>query len=213
MKTVILDFDGTIADTQNSIIQTIQATLKELQLPLANEIMVKELIGLPLKDTFEKAACIKEKQILEKAITVYRELYNTIGLSSIELFPNVKDTLEKLHRRNITMAVASSKGKGSLQSLLDSLDISQYITLTFGEQDVKRKKPAPDMVIEILKIINIQPKEALVVGDTAYDIAMGQGAKCITCGVTYGNHSRTQLKQQKADYIIDDFAELLHIVA
>lgn len=196
MKTVILDFDGTIADTQNSIIQTIQATLKELQLPLANEIMVKELIGLPLKDTFERAASIKEEQILEKAITIYRELYNIIGLSSIELFPNVKDTLEKLHRRNIILAVASSKGCDSLITLLEKLGIMSYISIALGEQDVKCKKPAPDMVLHILEMLKSLPHETLVVGDTIYDIQMGQNAGCRTCGVTYGNHTKYQLLHQ-----------------
>lgn len=213
MKAVILDFDGTIADTQNSIIQAIQATLQELQLPFANKKIVKELIGLPLKDTFEKAAHIEDEQIMEEAIITYRKLYSSISLNSIELFPNVKNTLKILYGEGTIITVASSKGKDALQKLLDKLEISQFITLAFGEQDVKNKKPAPDMVVQILDTIKVKPCETIVVGDTIYDIEMGQRAECITCGVTYGNHLRTQLKQQKADYIIDNFAELLNIIA
>lgn len=213
MKAVILDFDGTIADTQNSIIQAIQATLQELQLPFANKKTIKELIGLPLKDTFEKAAHIEDQQIMEKAIITYRKLYSSISFNNIDLFPNVKNTLKILHKKGTIITVASSKGKDALQKLLDKLEISQFITLAFGEQDVKNKKPAPDMVVQILNKIEVKPCETIVVGDTIYDIEMGQRAECITCGVTYGNHLKAQLEQQRADYIIDNFAELLNIIA
>lgn len=81
IETVILDFDGTIADTKNSIIQTIQATLEILGLPKANDNEIKNLIGLPLEETFIKAAQIKERGILEEAIRIYRENYNSISLT------------------------------------------------------------------------------------------------------------------------------------
>ncbi len=68
------------------------------------------------------------------------------------------------------------------------------------------------MVIKILEQTSSQPDETIVVGDTVYDIEMGQRAGCRTCGVTYGNNSREELQQQGADNIIDDFAELLNII-
>lgn len=211
MKTIILDFDGTIADTQNSIIQTIQATLDELGFERANELDIKKLIGLPLKDTFLHAAHITDEVLLERAIKLYREKYNSISLNTVELFPNVKKVLQELHNKQTIITVASSKGKNALNSLLKKLDIAQYITLVFGEEDVENKKPAPDMANLILKKTESLPHETLVVGDTIYDVAMGQGANCVTCGVTYGNNSAIELQKQKADYVIDNFADILKI--
>ena len=211
MKTIILDFDGTIADTQNSILQTVQATLEELGLESAKESDIRKLIGLPLKDTFLHAAHITNEELLERAIKLYREKYNSISLNTVELFPHVKTVLKELHEKGITITVASSKGKDALLILLNKLDISQYITLVFGEQDVKNKKPAPDMANLILKETKSLPNETLVVGDTVYDIAMGQGANCTTCGVTYGNNTEAELKKQKADFVIDDFADILNV--
>lgn len=95
--------------------------------------------------------------------------------------------------------------------LLEKLNINKYISLIFGEQDVVNRKPAPDMVILILKQTQSVPQNTLVVGDTIYDIAMGQGAGCITCGVTYGNHTREQLEKQEANYILDSFHDILGI--
>jgi phosphoglycolate phosphatase len=211
VKTLILDFDGTIADTKGSIVQTVQATLDELGIQRANESMIKNLIGLSLRETFTKAAHLTESKILDKAIELYREKYNQISFDTIKLFLDVKKVLKELYDNGITITVASGKGKDALSTLLDKLEISQYLTLILGEQDVKNKKPAPDMVLLILEKTNSAPRETLVVGDTVYDIAMGQEAGCITCGVSYGNHTEEQLKSHNPNVIIKDFAEITKI--
>jgi phosphoglycolate phosphatase len=211
MKTIILDFDGTIADTGNSIIQTIQKVAEVLAVSCADESEIKDLIGLPLKDSLIKALHISDENVLENAIKLYRTIFNEF-YDTIDLFSNVKSTLEILVSNGITITVASSRGKDSLSDLLNRLGIIEYITLILGEQDVENKKPAPDMALRILRETKTQPKDTLVVGDTIFDIEMGQRAGCITCGVTYGNHSETQLKKQGADFIINDFREVIELM-
>jgi len=212
MRTIILDFDGTIADTRNCIIQTIQKVAEVLGLPNVDESEIKNLIGLPLKDTFIKALHIFDENDLREAIKLYRIIFNKFSIDTIELYPNVKTTLEILFSNSVIITVASSRGKESLTNLLEQLEIIEYITLILGEQDVENKKPAPDMVLRILEETQTSPKNALVVGDTTYDIEMGQRAECLTCGVTYGNHDELQLKKQGADFIINDFSKVLDLI-
>lgn len=212
MKTIILDFDGTIADTQKSIVCTVQSTLEELGLPKANEADIKSTIGLSLKDTFIKIAGMEEGGLLEKAIKIYRDKYDRISFETVQLFPYVEIVLKQLYEREVIITVASNKGKEALLKLLRKLDVSKYISFIFGEQDVQNKKPAPDMALFILEQTKSLPQETLVVGDTIYDIAMGQGAGCVTCGVTYGYNTKEQLKKQGADYIIDKFKEIPEIM-
>jgi phosphoglycolate phosphatase len=212
MKTVILDFDGTIADTRNSIIQTIQKVVEMLGFPNVVESEIKDLIGLPLRDTFIKVLNVSDENDLQNAVELYRNTFNEFGVSAVRLYPNVKTTLETLFSNGVIITVASSRGKESLTDLLEQLEIIEYITLILGEQDVENKKPAPDMVLRILEETQTLPKNALVVGDTTYDIEMGQRAECLTCGVTYGNHDESQLKKQGADFIINDFSKVLDLV-
>ena len=70
-------------------------------------------------------------------------------------------------------------------------------------------KPAPDMVYKVLETLHGKKEEALMVGDMQYDIDMGRNAGIKTCGVTYGNGTREEL--MNADYVIDDFADLIAI--
>jgi len=211
MKTLIFDFDGTIADTKESIIRTIQATLLRLDYPEADESAIKNYIGLPIKDTFVKVAHLPEN-LLEEAIGIYRTLYNEISLATVTLFPGVKSTLKILDSRGLIITVASSKGKKALESLLHRLEISQYISLILGEEDVINKKPAPDMALLIMEKTNSYPHETMMIGDTVFDIAMGKSAGCLCCGVTYGNHTKEQLEEENPEYIIDSFSGLLDII-
>ncbi len=213
IKAIILDFDGTIADTRQSIIATVKQTLDMLCLPAPDDSEIQKVIGLPLRDTFVRAAKIVDETLIAQAISLYRVLYNNISLNTVKLFPHVPETLKALHDDGFILSIASSKGKNSLTRLLELLNISHYITSILGEQDVQNRKPAPDMVLKILHQVHINAEETMVIGDTQYDILMGQNAGCFTCGVSYGNHTREMLQQQGADYIIDDFAQLTHIVS
>ena len=65
------------------------------------------------------------------------------------------------------------------------------------------------MALKVLSLTDTLPAEAIVVGDTTFDIEMGRAAGCMTCGVTYGNHNRDILKSSRADFLIDNFSQYI----
>ena len=210
-KTLILDFDGTLADTQRSIVETMKLVAENLNIQNVDEDLIKSLIGLPLKTTFEKAFSLDEKSIQE-ATVIYRKHYNEIAIDTISLFEGVKSTLMDLNQRGIKLTVASSKGREALNKILQKHQIYDLFSFVGGEEDVQNKKPSPEIVNLIMDKLGNTPNECLVVGDTVFDIEMGQRAKVDTCGVTYGNNTQEALDEQKPTYIIDNFKGLLEIV-
>ncbi|MEO9891692.1 HAD family hydrolase [Aurantibacter sp.] len=210
-KTLILDFDGTLADTKESIIRTMKFVAHSFNLQNVDENLIESLIGLPLKTTFEKAFSLDEK-LIEEATLIYREHYNEIVIDTISLFDGVKETLLDFHSKGINLTVASSKGKAALIKILKKQNIYDIFSFVGGEEDAKNKKPSPDIVNLIINKYNYQLSECLVVGDTIFDIEMGQRAYVDTCGVTYGNNTREKLEKQKPNYVIDDFRNLIEIV-
>lgn len=210
-RTLILDFDGTIADTQKSIIQTMKFVASSLNIKDIDETLIKSLIGLPLKTTFEKAFSLDEKAI-QHATIIYRKHYNEIAIDTISLFESVEDTLADFHRKGINLSIASSKGRESLIKILKKQNVYDLFSFVGGEEDVKTKKPSPEIVNLIIDKFDYQPNECLVVGDTVFDIEMGQRANVDTCGVTYGNNSQEELEKQRPNYIIDSFKNLVEIV-
>lgn len=207
IKIVILDFDGTLADTAGVIVRTMQATIKELGLPERTDKECAAMIGLRLAEIPSTLFPGCDVATGERYADTYRRLFhefNTEG--AVKLYPNVIETLMELHRRGIILTIASSRSHESLAEYMESLGIDTIITYILGASDVKDGKPAPEAVNKTLEHFGLTPDEAIVVGDTVFDIDMGRNAGTRTCGVTYGNGSRESLSS--ADWLIDDFGKL-----
>ncbi|MDE5797399.1 MAG: HAD family hydrolase [Muribaculaceae bacterium] len=212
MDTVIFDFDGTLADTRESIITTMAETMRILGRPDADAEMMTSMIGLPLKEGIRRAARIEDEKALDDAVTLYRKIYKDTAPHTVKLYPGVKKTLETLAAEGYRLAVATSRGKESLKQMLETMGIDQLFTVLKADEDVINKKPAPDMVRDILSELNCSPADAMMVGDTSFDIEMGKSAGVRSCGVTYGNHNRFQLIEAGADYVIDSITEIIPLL-
>lgn len=212
-KHIIFDFDGTIADTSRIILATMQATMRERHLSVATPEVIKQVIGFPLKDCFTHIyPGMSESEAIECANT-YCTIFNA-NKSSLTptLFPHVGETLAILSQRGITMSMASSRGNGSLVELLEMLKMRHHFAMVVGVDNVVKAKPDPEAIIYILKTMNVDACDALMVGDMPVDIAMGQNAHTKTCAVTWGNSSGNDLLKSNPDYIIDDFNQLLKLL-
>ena len=210
MAAIIFDFDGTLADTRRGILATAQEVLRRMGLPPADETAMAATIGLPLIENFTRGVGMSEEDA-QRAVTIYRAIFEAVGVPVIDLFPGVEETLRTLAERGVPMAVASSRGQHSLEMLMQKTGLAQYIPLEhlFGVETAARPKPAPDMVYVILGRLGAKPEETLVVGDTTFDLEMGRNAGCYTCGVSYGNQTAEQLATASPNYIIDDLRKLL----
>lgn len=206
MKTIILDFDGTIADTQGVIVATMLDTFSRLGLPDVDEDEIRPTIGLPLWDMFAMLCGITDKEMIDRCVKTYRDCFMSHCEGNVILYPGVAETLTKWKQDGMTLAIATSRGRDSLIPMLRSLGILHLIDMTVTVEDVEHAKPAPDMVLKILAATGTDSADALVVGDTTFDIEMGKAAGCKTCGVTYGNHSREQLLTAEPDFVVDVFS-------
>lgn len=209
-KILILDFDGTLGDTVGVIVQTMQATIRELGLPARTDKECASMIGLRLIDIppvlFPE--CNLDGEFYAQTYRRLFHIYNTAG--AVELYSNVIETLTELKNRGLVLTIASSRSKASLTNYIKDLGIEALISYVLGADDVVEGKPNPEPVNRTLEKFGFKPEEAIVVGDTVFDVDMGKNAGTKTCGVTYGNGSRESISA--ADWVIDDFGHLLEIV-
>lgn len=208
MPLIIFDFDGTLADTHSAIVETAQATLDKMGLPRMSEESITKVIGLPLKANFTIGGGLSSEDA-DKAVVIYRDLFNDIARKHAKLFPGVLDVVKTLSERGVPMAVASSRSQASLEFLIEFLGLKPYITNVFGNEFAAHPKPAPDLVEYILDKLAADPKQTLVIGDTTYDIEMGKAAGCYACAVTYGNQTPEQLASSTPHFMIDDLSKIL----
>lgn len=210
-RLVILDFDGTLADTQPLIVSSLQRTIRALHLPSRTDDECKTIIGLPLEECFVKLLGVDEA-MAKRCAEVYRRVFDEDNHPGVvTLFPHVLETLTTLHNLGLQLAICSSRGRPTLDSFVRTFQLEDYFNIIVGANDVQHHKPRPEPVQLILKQLNVVPQEALMVGDASYDILMGRAAGCRTVGVTYGNQPAADLHAAGADYLIDDFSDLLRL--
>lgn len=225
MKYIIFDFDGTIGDSQSLIVKTLQDTMRARKLEVKSDEACAKTIGLRLDEAFVSLFGMSAEEGMECAAT-YREIFLENKMTMIvQPFPHVIDTLRELHRQGYILGMASSRNHCSLDGYVKQMQLENIFSSIVAGDDVEHVKPAPDMVFKALgemlgmknpgvsaETENIKDvlAETLVVGDMNFDVDMAHHAGCKACAVTYGNGTREQLAS--AEFIIDDFAELLGLV-
>lgn len=212
IKAIFFDFDGTIADTAPGIVKTMEQTFLRMGTPIPSEAEMRSTIGLPLKQALQQLGQYSDADA-EKATLTYRQLFSTYEVGYVRIFPGVKETLEELARQGLRLAIVTSRESFSLDSICQRHGIDSAFETRVTATDNLTPKPAPDMVLTLLQRMGLQKEEVLVVGDTTFDIGMGQSAGCRTVAVSYGNHSRDTLTAVGPTYLVDRFDTLLDILS
>ena len=225
MKYIIFDFDGTIGDSQSLIVKTLQDTMRARKLEVKSDEACAKTIGLRLDEAFVSLFGMSVEEGMACAAT-YREIFlENKQTMIVKPFPHVIETLRELHHRGFVLGMASSRNHCSLDGYVKQMQLENIFSSIVAGDDVEHVKPAPDMVFMALGEMKGMKNpvtsaeagdvenmldEVLVVGDMTFDVDMAHNAGCKACAVTYGNGTREQLAS--AEFIIDDFAELLGLV-
>ena len=208
LKLLIFDLDGTLTDTAQDITDAINYSLKPYNHKIYSVEETKAMVGSGISKLLESLVPEKD-DISKKAVTDrFLEYYTNHLLDNTRIYPHVEQTLSKLS--GYRKAVVSNKREFLSKAILDGLGISKFFDVIFGSDSVPEKKPSPVPMIKLLNIFNLTCDQALIIGDSNYDIESGKAAGIKTVAVTYGFRSKDVLKD--ADFIIDSFSEILNVI-
>ena len=211
IKFVMLDFDGTTANTTPSIIHCSEKVCQAEGYTLDRELLARNT-GFTTEAAFEFVTGNSDPVFINRVSDMYRELYNTEGLDMITLFDGVLETMERLHSKGIKFAVTTNNVSEVIEAMTKRLGMDKYLDNIVCLDNVENGKPAPDIAIESMRRAGCTPEESIVVGDSTFDIGMGKNAGCRCCGVTYGSHDSQTLLGAGASWVIDDFRDLEKII-
>ena len=205
--------------------KTLQDTMRAKKLEVKSDEACAKTIGLRLDEAFVSLFGMSAEEGMACAAT-YREIFlENKQTMIVKPFPHVIETLRELHRQGFILGMASSRNHCSLDGYVKQMQLENIFSSIVAGDDVEHVKPAPDMVFMALGEMKGMKNpvtsaeagdvenmldEVLVVGDMTFDVDMAHNAGCKACAVTYGNGTREQLAS--AEFIIDDFAELLGLV-
>jgi phosphoglycolate phosphatase len=210
---VVFDLDGTLADTQDSILACARAVYAEHGLRVPRSDRLTQAIGISLPNLLARGCTTPlSPHLLDSLTARYRELYPAAFKRHARLFPGAAELIASLNRFGVRLAVATSKSRVGATALLLRYWPHRTFQCVVTDDDVAAKKPAPDMVELVLERLGGTAENTLMVGDTGFDMEMGRAAGVQTCGVTWGNHPRSVLEDAGADHIAAQTEEILTLV-
>lgn len=205
IKLIIFDLDGTLVNSGADITNALNYAIR----PYGYEQLTVErtisLVGEGVTRLIEKLLGRKAADLKDVVLKRFLEYYSEHLADFTVPYPGVRETLEVLG--NYRKAVISNKREDLSKLLLDKLGLSGYFDIIWGSDSVSEKKPSPAPVLEMLKKLSCGPDEAVMVGDSNYDIEAGKAAGVKTVAVSYGYRHISLLKD--ADFIIDNMKELI----
>lgn len=205
---IIFDWDGTLMDSAQKIANCIKAAAREVGVPEPTDRAAKSIIGLGLleamRELFAQASDAQVAQIVE----AYKYHFVTQDVTQQGLFDGVEEGLLALQDSGAVLAVATGKSRVGLDRAFAEMDLKKHF-ITSRCADETRSKPHPQMLHEILDFTAIDPKKAIMVGDTTFDMDMAVNAGMAGLGAAYGVHTEAQLIDSKALAVKHSFSELL----
>jgi len=204
---IIFDWDGTIIDSQAHIIDCMQRALLDEGLQLVSEQEIRHIIGLSLDVAIAELYPGINDAVINRVADGYRYHFFSDPAGTSKLFAGVDDVIKDLHAEGYYIAVATGKGRRGLDMALHETKLEPYFHITRCA-DETRSKPDPLMLDEILTDLDMNAAKALMVGDTSYDMQMGNNIKMDTCAVTYGMHERDHLEDCSPTFLIDSIDQL-----
>ncbi len=205
---VIFDWDGTLCDSAARIVAAMQAAAIEVDLPRPSEAAVVNIIGLGLHEAVERIFPDLGSARYEPLKQAYSHHFRELDEVPSPLYPGAMETMGQLKQSGYRLAVATGKSRNGLDRVLAGHDLADFFDASRCA-DETRSKPHPLMLHELLEELSCAAQDAVMVGDTEYDLAMAVAADMPSVGVSYGSHSRERLLQHSPLAVIDSLPELL----
>jgi phosphoglycolate phosphatase len=205
---LIFDWDGTLMDSIDKIVACVQQAAKSSHLLVPSQQDIRNIIGLSLDKAMSTLYPTHSKTTQQKMVVAYRQQYIHINTQPTDFYPGVLDWLKDLKNKGYTLAVATGKGRSGLDRLLHHYVLQNLFTATICANEAN-SKPHPLMLNKLLKTLNVNAEQALMIGDSSYDLEMANNAKVACVGVTYGVHDYKTLAQFKPIAILDDLPSQL----
>lgn len=208
-KAVLCDLDGTLLDSNHFHAEAWQRTFAEFGIPVSFDDAVKQIGkgGDYVIPYFVPPDKVKE---LEEPIKDFRKkLFHREYMDRIVPFSDARRLLERMRQEGLRIAVASSSDKGDLEAFLMLLKIHDLVEENTTSDDAEKSKPSPDIFQASLKQLGIEPEEAMVLGDTPWDLEAAKKAGIPAVAVTCGGWTVEQLREAGAIKVYRDPADLL----
>lgn len=206
-KSVIFDFDGTICDTGEGVKKSAKYALDAFNIPSDDWQTLDCFIGPPLLVTFQEQFN-QSAADADLLVQKFRERYTNTGIYECELYNGIKQLLINLKDDGMKIGIASSKPQVFVETLLNKFAIAKYFDSVCATSFAADCESKQNIIARCLKELEIEPKDALMVGDRFYDIDGAKADMVDGAGVLWGYGSKFEFIECGAKYIVDKVEDI-----
>lgn len=208
LRLVVFDVDGTLVDSQAEIISAMQLAFDRVGHALPNRSDILATVGLSLNEAFQTLVPQADADLIAGISQAYKAAYyeNRMAGARPVLFDGIDALIRRLAQRDdVVLGVATGKSRRGMNALMDMYDW-HGVFVTVQVSDDHPSKPSPSMIHAALAETGVDAKDAVMIGDTEFDIQMAQSAGIYALGVNWGYHDALRL--QGAKMILDQVSDI-----
>ena len=211
----LFDLDGTLIDSAQDLVASVRHALGRVfpgrELPDGDDVLAQ--VGRPLEVIVRELGYAVGEDDARRFAEVYRAHYAEHFNEHTKPYPGVEELLGQLSAAGVKLALVTTKHQAQADFTLAGCGLSPYFDYVHGWQEGREHKPHPEPVLSALERLGVQPRAAIMVGDSELDIESAKAAGVDTCAVTYGFRPAWFLQSFRPDFLVSRAADIGPIVA
>ena len=207
---LFFDLDGTLTDSGEGVINCAQLALRHFGIPCEDRVPLRAFVGPPLRESFPRFGVPADQ--VETAVEIFRSRYNTVGKFENVPYPGIRRMLLELRRGGFSLYVATSKPERTALEVLDKFELTACFDRVCGA-DFSGARDSKEDVLRYLLDLLPPGQQALMIGDTIYDVQGAARFGIPTIGVTWGYGDPEEMRRGGAVDLVDSPAALYDLLS
>lgn len=218
IKAIVFDSDGTLLDTRELIFEGFKAVLSSNGLEhLATDQYIRQRLGKPTVETFEQLIAGHNVDVSARELANQLDETQEKILDKIRAYPHTRELLDQWKDRGVKLCLFTSGYNFMVDRNFAAAgipDVRELFDAIMTADDHTARKPEPDAILELLRRVEVDPADAVVVGDHAYDIIAAKRARAgLAIGILHGVGTQHELSTAGADFLTTDLQSLNHLMS
>jgi phosphoglycolate phosphatase len=215
VKAVTIDLDGTLLDTIPDLAAAANMMLAELGRPALDIEVIRTYVGKGIARLVERtldADGAPDPALMARALPLFERCYAQVNGRHTTLYPGVKEGLDALRAHGFPLACVTNKSARFTLPLLDNVGLAPYFTTVVSGDTLARKKPDPDPLLHAARVLEIAPRDMLMIGDSLNDTQAARAAGCPVFCVTYGYNEGHDVRDLDTDALVDSLVDAAALI-
>jgi phosphoglycolate phosphatase len=210
-QAILFDLDGTLTDPKVGITRSIQFALSTLNCQVPEQDDLLWCIGPPLRQSFEQLLQTADAALVDRAITLYRDRFSTVGLFENALYPEIPRVLQTLRTSGYRCFIATSKPQIFARRIIEHFQLIPWLEGIYGSELDGTRSDKGELIQYVLEREKLASQACVMVGDRSHDMIGAKRNGLTSIGVTYGYGTTAELIANGVDYIAHTPEELISL--